>query len=446
MAPIKKPNLTKERNAELISDLLDTSFLEGDSRRLVPGAAKAAASKFEISRRQVLRLWATARERRLEEGRYTASPRKKGRSGRPRVYDRDAMTQAVESIPREDRSTIRDLSGALGVSVGQAHHWIRNERIIFPHSSPVLPYLTEPAKLIRLMYAAERIEAMEDGTYKYKGAFDEIHVDEKWFFITPITQRLYLSEREARESLPKRRVKHKSHILKVMFLAAVARPRFNDAGECVFDGKLGFWPVVAQVQAQRNSVNRPAGTWETKSVNMTKEVYTDFICNKLIPNVLAKFPRDRSVREQTIAIQQDNPPTHMGRNDPTWLEAANRDARFKFVLREQPAQSPDTNILDLGLFAALQTSSWKLKRAGTIDGLIANCQTTWDRYDPASLARIWSTHQAVCDEILKAGGDNDYRLPHLAKGASERQHNWKFPCQINVSAEALESAELVRQI
>jgi hypothetical protein len=136
----------------------------------------------------------------------------------------------------------------------------------------------------------------------------------------------------------------------------------------------------------------------------------------------------------------------MGRNDPTWLEAANRDARFKFVLREQPAQSPDTNILDLGMFAALQASSWKLKRAGTIDGLIANCQTTWDQYDPASLARIWSTHQAVCDEILKARGDNDYRLPHLAKGASERQQKRKFPSQINVSAEALESAELVRQI
>jgi hypothetical protein len=446
MATRAKPNLTKERNGELIADLLDGSFPVGETRQLARGTVDAASSKFEMSRRQVLRLWAKAKERRLKEGRYTASPQKIGRSGRPRVYDRVELSQAVENVPREKRSTIRDLSAALGVSSWTTHDMIRRDKVIVPHSSPVLPFLTEQAKLIRLMHAAERIEAKEDGRYMYKSAFDEIHVDEKWFFITPITQRLYLSEREAMEALPKRRVKHKSHILKVMFLAAVARPRFDDEGECVFDGKIGFWPVVEQVQAQRSSVNRPAGTWETKGVSMTKEVYTDFVCNKIIPSVLAKWPRDRSVREQTIAIQQDNPPTHMGRNDPTWLEAANRDGRFKFVLREQPAQSPDTNILDLGLFAALQASSWKLKRAGTIDGLIANCQETWDEYDPASLSRIWSTHQAVCDEILKAQGDNDYKLPHLGKGAVERQHQGKFPCQIIVSAGALASAELVRQI
>jgi hypothetical protein len=297
-----------------------------------------------------------------------------------------------------------------------------------------------------MMYAAERIEQANDGSYKYKLSNDEIHVDEKWFFITPKTQRLYLSEREAQESLPKRRVKHKSHILKVMFLAAVARPRYDEQGNCVFDGKLGFWPIVEQVQAQRSSVNRPAGAWETKGVSITKAVYTDFICNKLIPRVCSVWPRDRSVRTQMIAIQQDNPPTHMGPTDPTWLQAANRDSRFKFTLREQPAQSPDTNILDLGLFAALQAAHWKLKRAGTIDGLIASCQRAWEQYDPKLLYRIWSTHQAVCDEILKARGDNDYKLPHMGKAAMERQHMGVFPGQIIVSAEALESAELVRQI
>jgi hypothetical protein len=136
----------------------------------------------------------------------------------------------------------------------------------------------------------------------------------------------------------------------------------------------------------------------------------------------------------------------MGRNDPTWLEAANRDGRFKFVLGEQPAQSPDTNILDLGFFASLQTASWKIKRAGTLDQLIVNCQQAWNSYDPAVLSRIWTSHQAVMDEILKVKGDNNYDLPHLGKGAMGQQHVGSIPDQLIVSSDALASAELVRQI
>jgi hypothetical protein len=49
------------------------------------------------------------------------------------------------------------------------------------------------------------------------------------------------------------------------------------------------------------------------------------------------------------------------------------------------------------------------------------------------------------DEILKVKGGNEYDLPHLGKGAMG-QHVGSIPDQIIVSAEALASAELVRQI
>ena len=41
---------------------------------------------------------------------------------------------------------------------------------------------------------------------------------------------------------------HKNFIGKVMFLFAVGRPIYNDAGNCIFDGKLGVWPFVRKVQ------------------------------------------------------------------------------------------------------------------------------------------------------------------------------------------------------
>ena len=79
-----------------------------------------------------------------------------------------------------------------------------------------------------------------------------MHADEKWFFMTEERLRIYLTEGEMG---PIRRLRHKSHIQKVMSLCAVARPRLDALGNCTFDGKIGMWPFVNQVAAQRASVS-----------------------------------------------------------------------------------------------------------------------------------------------------------------------------------------------
>jgi hypothetical protein len=283
------------------------------------------------------------------------------------------------------------------------------------------PLLSEQDKMVHMLYAASRIDTPTDGNkLVYKAAYDEIHVDEKWFYITPLKERVHLSQQEIEEDLPKRKVKHKSHVLKVMFFADVARPRYKD-GECVLDGKIGVWPIVEYVPAARASKNRPRGTIETKPLSVTKELYVDFLCNKLVPAVLSKWPRTTRGRHDVIPVgmQQDNPNTHMKTADPMWIETISRHPRFQFGIREQPPRSPDTNILDLGFFNSMQAQVWRLKRANNIDGLIANCLKAWEDYKPDTLNRIWCTHQAVMDEILKDGGGNDYKLPHVGKDRSE---------------------------
>jgi hypothetical protein len=32
-----------------------------------------------------------------------------------------------------------------------------------------------------------------------------------------------------------------------MFLSAVARPKYDNAGNCIFDGKIGVWAFVRKV-------------------------------------------------------------------------------------------------------------------------------------------------------------------------------------------------------
>jgi hypothetical protein len=62
----------------------------------------------------------------------------------------------------------------------------------------------------------------------YDGLYQSVHVDEKWFFMTEEQLFMYLSYLEVKEgAVPVCRVAHKSHIVKVMFLAATARLRYD---------------------------------------------------------------------------------------------------------------------------------------------------------------------------------------------------------------------------
>ena len=82
-------------------------------------------------------------------------------------------------------------------------------------------------------------------------------MDEKWFFLTEEHLKLYVMPGQA---ALERSVRHKSHILKVVFLAAIARPCYNETGKCTFDGKIDIWPFLERVATRRTSIRHPAGT------------------------------------------------------------------------------------------------------------------------------------------------------------------------------------------
>jgi len=230
-----------------------------------------------------------------------------------------------------------------------------------------------------------------------------------------------------------RKTRHKGHIIKVMFLAAVARPRFNEAGECVFDGKIGLWPFTKEVAAKKNSCNRPKGTLETKCMNVTREVYQSFLIDRVLPAIYDRWPKGQNPRScENVYIQHDNPPSH--NLDNAFHVACNSNRRFKIMLKKHPANSPDTNVLDLGLFRALQTETWKLNRGNNIDELINNVQAAWNDYSVQQLDHIWYTHQTVLDAIITDRGDNSFDIPHVGKDALQRKNN--LPDRLPVSAEA----------
>jgi hypothetical protein len=153
---------------------------------------------------------------------------------------------------------------------------------IVPHSNAIRPHLHDYHQLAQVLYDVANLDL---GDSHYHAYFDLVHIDEKWFFLMEAQLHLYLVPGK---SEPTRSTRHNSHILTVMFLAAVARPRHNAEGECTFDGKIGIWPFVERVRAQRGSVNHPAGTWETKPVSITAERYQEFLIKKASPAIKAR--------------------------------------------------------------------------------------------------------------------------------------------------------------
>ena len=93
--------------------------------------------------------------------------------------------------------------------------------------------------------------------------------------------------------------KSKRFIGKVMFLAAIDRPRKDAVSSVWFDGKLDIWPVVEPTVVQSTSKNCLAGTVELKPVTAVRRAeYVDMLLDNVIPAIVAKFHR----RNQRIGI------------------------------------------------------------------------------------------------------------------------------------------------
>jgi hypothetical protein len=94
------------------------------------------------------------------------------------------------------------------------HHLINQGKLLHPHTSALKPMLMNVNKMARLEFCLNK----RGKNVLYNAMFfDRVHVDEKWLFLTRLTERYYLAPDEEQ---PHSMVGHKSHIPKCMHLAA----------------------------------------------------------------------------------------------------------------------------------------------------------------------------------------------------------------------------------
>lgn len=351
-------------------------------------------------------------------------------SGRKLKYLPDELQNRIKNVPLQQRRTLRSLSFHSGIDKQTLLRYL-SRGLIARSTSNVKPRLTPTNVQARKDYCLGHVEA--DGCFN--DMLMDVHVDEKWFFVMRVKDKFYLLPDEVdNQDLLHRNCKHKSHIAKVMFGAAVARPRHNpETGEW-WHGRVLLSPFVQYEAAQRSSRNRPAGTIITKCVNVNREVYRKWLCDDCVTAAIAQWP-DWAPRH--IRFQQDNAKPHIPINDPHWLSvqafyALPENGGWQLELRFQPPNSPDFNILDLGQFRAMQ-SIQQQHQTRNIDELIAVVQNCWNNFPIHTSKKVWSSLQLVMNACITVDGRNSYKLPHYAKEKFMRE-NGELPLRLECSA------------
>ncbi|WOG98144.1 hypothetical protein DCAR_0417485 [Daucus carota subsp. sativus] len=321
-------NLSNDQRKDIYIALLRRSV----NGKLKRDTTKSVAALFSVSMSTVQRIW----KRSKENSGGDVSHRRTNNCGRKRIQiDLDAF----RSIPLQQRTTVRSTANALKISSSTLHRALETGKIR-RHSNAIKPLLKDENKKARLQFCLSMIDI---NSLPHQPQFIDmdniIHIDEKWFNMTKKSETYYLV---ADEEEPHRVCKSKNFVEKVMFLAAVARPRFDSEGNVKFSGKIGIYPFVTKEPAKRNSINRAAGTIETKAMtSVGRSTIRSFLIEKVLPSVRSKWPSDDA--NKLIVIQQDNARTHVDPSDPEFCEAA-RQGGFDIRLMCQPANSPDLNV------------------------------------------------------------------------------------------------------
>ncbi|ETV64143.1 hypothetical protein H257_18925 [Aphanomyces astaci] len=320
------------------------------SGKLPKGVAEDMGKLFDCTPTTVRRIWRRASVDLSGSKTICASvhQRKKGQSGRKRMYT---------DIPERIQAAVA--AQLLPLYCLRAQH---------PQVNP--PCLLQAWRHCE-NWAIKHVTDI-DGAKYFDLMYHTVHVDEKWFFMTRLQKKIYGAPGE---KIKQRSCKSKRHLLKVMFLSAVARPRWDQAKGEWFDGKIGTWHFTEIVPAQRRSCRRDAGTPVMKTVNVTRDTYKAMIIDNVIPAIRSKWPSGETKR---VKIQQDN-------------------ARPHVVF--QPPNSPDLNVLDLGFFRAIQTLQVE-KNSSSLEEIVAATDAAWAAVSTTTLTKNFLTLQRCLQEII----------------------------------------------
>lgn len=203
------------------------------------------------------------------------------------------------------------------------------------------------------------------------------------------------------KSLP---VQSKRYITKVMFLCAVAKPMYDECGQCLFDGKVGCWRVANWCKRKRNyngkKLKYKMGDDYVEDTSMGAEKYKDMLLGLLLPRV--REIRNLFWGAGTITIQHDGAPGHRAEGIERELTEAFSSLECVFV--RQPPKSPCSNMLDMAVFHSMSALVAQVDYE-TKDELVAAVDDAWACLSPDTLSMEWACKAITFVQFVALEGE-----------------------------------------
>lgn len=114
-----------------------------------------------------------------------------------------------------------------------------------------------------------------------------------------------------------------------------------------------------------------------------------------------------------IVVQQDNATAHKAALSEQ-VSIAIKATGLKIEFENQPARSPDFNILDLGFFNAIQALQHR-KKVFEIVSLVSAVEEAFAELEGTKIDKCFMTLQSVMHETMLCEGGNKFKIPHLKK-------------------------------
>ena len=405
MAPSYKEMSLQQRKRAL--GLLLSRLKDGV---LLWGSLTIVADEIGVARSTTSRLWRQACGARKQSLIITPEIALRNNSRTNSLkYSHAEFRQGLKEIPQHRRKTYCSTAKAMGVTLSTVQRMLLQRDVCRIHMSSLKPTLMEENKMSRMELALSFIE--KNNASKFENMEDLIHIDKKWFYLTKDGQRFIIV---AYEEELYRHVQHKLFLTKIMFLCAVARPRYDMNKNAWFDGKIGIWPIRKWEMAKQSSKKPTKGMPVWKNQCITQDVYHEYLIQKFLPAVKERWPMSNG----RIQLQQDGAKTHILEDNVEFKEAVDKIGLNLTVFTQLP-NSPDTNILNLGFFRAIQ--SFNDDCPANEEELIKLVEKAYGEYPLRKLNHVWLTLPSCLNMIIENDGGNDYKIPHMGKESLERR-------------------------
>lgn len=260
------------------------------------------------------------------------------------------------------------------------------------------------------LFLCDKVQRLQwTKAHKSSNWINHVDIDEKWFVTKHIGRKIRVPP-DTKYQVDK--PQHISHVPKVMFLAAVARPRPRFG----FNGKVGLWCVAVPYKAKRKSKHHKLGEVYEKDKTMDATLFRKMRAKKVFP------ARRKKMRFAShVEVQMDCAPPHTGKGTIKLLNLSSCRAPKgapTIHVTTQPTQSPDTNVNDLCFFNSLSARVKKLQRNSSLwdtDQLVGNVRQAWATYPSQLLEKGFKMKSSFVQAILHSKGDNTFDIPHSNK-------------------------------